>query len=77
MKSNIVYQYLKKETTGNTIFIQADPITLKGSQLIIGKDGTKEFEALELESNFLTDLTDNGFQPASPLEFHILLVGLG
>ena len=76
MKSNIVYQYFKKEEGGETTFIQVDPIRFKGSQLIVAKNGEIEMEEAEFESDIIERLTSDGFVPANALEFHIILNGL-
>jgi hypothetical protein len=76
MKSNIVYQYFKKEQGGKAIFIQVDPIQLRGSQLTFDSNGAMELEELEFGSDVLDNLADDDFLPANALEFHILLNGL-
>ena len=76
MKSNIVHQYFKKEQEGNVIYIQVDPIQLKGHQLTIDKEGGKELEELEFDHGALESLPAIGFRTANALEFHILLNNL-
>ncbi len=76
MKSHIVYQYFKKEVNGKTIYVQVDPIGLKGSQLIVPKKGEPEFEEVEFENDVLDVLVADGFSTANALAFHIILNGL-
>ena len=76
MKSNIVYQYFKKEQRGNITFMQVDPIQLKGAQLTISKNGERDLVELEFGSDVLESLQADGYQHANALEFHILLNGL-
>jgi hypothetical protein len=76
MKSNIVYQYFKREEGGVTTFIQVDPIRFKGSQLIVTKNGEVEIEQAAFEYDIIERLTSDGFLPANALEFHIILNGL-
>jgi hypothetical protein len=76
MKSNIVYQYFKKETTAATIFIQVDTIQLKGSQLTVPKEGDMELEDVDFGADILESLKENGYAPANALEFHLILKGL-
>ncbi len=76
MKSHIVYQYFKKEIEGKTIYMQVDPIGLKGSQLIVPKNGEPEFEEVEFESEVIEALVADGFSSANALAFHIILNGL-
>jgi hypothetical protein len=76
MKSNIVYQYFKKETDESTIFIQVDTIQLKGSQLTVPKEGDMELEEVDFGTNILESLNENGYAPANALEFHLILKGL-
>ena len=76
MKSNIVYQYFKKDINGKIFFLQIDPIQLKGSQLIIEESGEMEMEEMEFEKDFSDHLIANGFHSANALEFHIRLNGL-
>ena len=75
-KSNIVYQYFKKEDKDHTIFIQFDPTRLSGSKLIIESNGEMELEEMEFESDLPRQLNSEGFVVANPLEFHILINGL-
>jgi hypothetical protein len=76
VKSNIVYQYFKKETAQATIIFQVDTIQLKGTQLTIPKSGDMELEEIEFESNILETLQAEGFTTANPLEFHLIINGL-
>ena len=76
MKSNIVYQYFKKEEDGKTIFIQVDTIRLKGSQLTIDEKGEKELEEVDFGTDILESLKENEYSPANALEFHLILKGL-
>jgi hypothetical protein len=76
MKSNIVYQYFKKETNESTIFIQVDTIQLKGSQLTVPKEGDMELEEVDFGANILESLQENGYTAANALEFHLILKGL-
>ena len=76
MKSNIVYQYFKKEEGGKTIFIQVDTIRLKGSQLTIDQKGELELEEVEFGADILESLLANEYAPANALEFHLILKGL-
>jgi len=76
MKSNIVYQYFKREQAGKTIFIQFDSIRLMGSQLTIESNGEMELEEMEFDKALPERLSDEGFSIANALEFHIILNGL-
>jgi hypothetical protein len=76
MKSNIVYQYFKKEESGNTIYIQVDTITLKGTQLTVPKTGDMQLEEVDFGANILESLQENGYTAANALEFHLILKGL-
>jgi hypothetical protein len=76
MKSNIVYQYFKKETAEATIFIQVDTIQLKGSQLTVPKEGDMELEDVDFGADILESLKENGYTSANALEFHLILKGL-
>jgi hypothetical protein len=76
VKSNIVYQYFKKEEEGKTIFIQLDTMQWKGSQLTVPRNGEMELEEVEFEANIIESLTENGYFPANALEFHLIFKGL-
>jgi hypothetical protein len=76
VKSNIVYQYFKKESKEGVVFIQFDPIRLQGSRLTVDKAGDKELEDIEFESDLPDQLLADGYQPANALEYHIILKGL-
>jgi hypothetical protein len=75
-KSNIVYQYFKKESEDHTIFIQYDPIRLSGSKLTVKHNGDMELQESDFESNLPEQLKQEGFELANPLEFHLLINGL-
>ena len=76
MKSNIVYQYFKKEEDGSTIYIQLDTLTLKGAQLTVPKTGNLELGEIDFGANILESLQENGYTPANALEYHLILKGL-
>jgi hypothetical protein len=76
MKSNIVYQYFKKTGNSQTIYIQVDTLTLKGSQLIVPDKGEPTIEEVEFGANILESLVENEYIPANALEFHLILKGL-
>ena len=75
-KSNIVYQYFKKEQGEETIFFQFDPIHASGARLTVHKNGEMELEESKFDLDFPDQLKADGFIEANPLEFHILINGL-
>ena len=75
-KSNIVFQYFKKEEKDHTIFIQYDPIQSKGATLTINSDGEMELEEVEFEGDVVEQLKADGYKEANALEYHILINGL-
>ena len=76
MSSNIVHQYFKKEFDGAKIMVKVNPIQLKGTELVITKDGKVESRDLEFDEDILSDLKEDGFEDASPLEFNLYQSGL-
>jgi hypothetical protein len=82
-ESNIVHQYFKKQFDGFTVMVKVDPIQLKGTEITIEKDRSKEVRHLKFdEAGYLTseeifeDLKSDGFEVASPLEFNLYFSGL-
>jgi hypothetical protein len=75
-KSNIVFQYFKKESKDHTVIIQFDPIRLEGATLTIAATGDMELEEMQFETNLPDQLKSDGYTDANPLEFHILINGL-
>jgi len=75
-KSNIVFQYFKKENKKHSIFIQLDPIRFSGAKLTVLHNGDMELEEMQFESNMEAQLRAEGFLEANPLEYHILINGL-
>ena len=76
MSSNIVHQYFKKELDGLIVLVKVNPIQLKGTELRVNADGKIESRTLEFDEGILDDLTVDGFEEASPLEFNLYLSGL-
>lgn len=82
-ESNIVHQYFKKQFDGFTVMVKVDPIQLKGTEITIEKDGSKEVRHLKFEEAGYTtpeevfeDLKVDGFEAASPMEFNLYYAGL-
>ena len=75
MKSNIVYQYFKKESKQETVYIQYDSIQLKGARLSLIKDELVH-EEVEFTGSAIEDLKADGFIEANALEYHLVLKGL-
>ena len=76
MSSNIVHQYFKKELDGLIVLVKVNPIQLKGTELRVNADGKIESRTLEFDEGILDDLSVDGFEEASPLEFNLYLSGL-
>jgi hypothetical protein len=74
--SNIVHQYFKKDFEGATIIVRVNPIQLTGTELTIGKNGEIEMRELEFDQAIFEDLSADGFQQSSPLEFNLYYSGL-
>lgn len=75
MKSNIVHQYLKKETSEGKVLLQIDPIRGQVQEIILYANGSKEVQQGLLETE-AEQLKREGFEEASPFEFHLHLAGL-
>ena len=82
-ESNIVHQYFKKQFDDFTVMVKVDPIQLKGTEITIEKDGSKEVRHLKFdEAGYSTpeevfeDLKADGFEAASPMEFNLYISGL-
>ncbi len=75
MKSNIVHHYFKKETPEAKILLMIDPIRKRVQEIILYADGASEANEGDLELDDAA-LRSEGFEAASPLEFHLCLAGL-
>lgn len=75
-ENNIVNQYFKKEIEGTKILVKVNPIHFKGTEITIFKDGSSERRELDFDQEIFEDLKEDGFEPASPLEFNLYLSGL-
>ncbi len=75
-ESNIVHQYFKKEIEGAKILVKVNSIHWKGTEITIFPDGNLELRDLEFDAEIFEDLKEDGFDPASPLEFNLYLSGL-
>lgn len=75
MKSNIVHHYFKKETAEGKILLMIDPIRKRVQEIILYPDGSTETNEGDLELDDAA-LRSEGFEDASPLQFHLCLAGL-
>lgn len=82
-ESNIVHQYFKKQFEGFTVIVKVDPIQLRGTEITIEKDGSKETRHLKFdEAGYSTpdqifeDLKADGFEAVGPMEFNLYYSGL-
>jgi hypothetical protein len=74
--NNIVHQYYKKDFGDMKILVRVNPILLKGTEITLLSNGTKELRELEFDENIEDDLKIDGFKTASALEFNLHLMGL-
>jgi hypothetical protein len=82
-ESNIVHQYFKKQFDGFTVIVKVDPYQLKGTEITIEKNGSKEMRNLKFDEagystleEILEDLKADGFESSSPMEFNLYYSGL-
>lgn len=73
---NIVHNYYKKEIDSVKILVQVNPKSYEGQELTVLENGHVSLRELQYDENIAEDLESDGFQPASPLEFHLYLSGL-
>jgi len=74
-ENNIVHQYFKKETEEAKILVRVNPIHLKGTEILVRKDGT-QLRDLEFDAEIFDDLKTDDFVEVSALEFNLYLAGL-
>jgi hypothetical protein len=74
--SNIVHQYFKKDFEDFKVLVKVNPIQFKGSEITVHTKGNIELRELEFDSDIFDDLTADGFEPSSPLEFNLYFSGL-
>ena len=82
-ESNIVHQYFKKQFDDFTVIVKLNPIQLKGTEITIEKDGSKQMRQLKFDEagyssseEIFEDLKADGFEAASPIEFNLYYSGL-
>jgi hypothetical protein len=74
--SNIVHLYFKKEDESGKTLLKVNPIHLTGVEIVVPPQGEAESSEIEVTSEFETDLKEQGFQPASALEFNLYWSGV-
>jgi hypothetical protein len=74
--SNIVHQYFRKAFDEGLILVKVNPVHFRGTELIILPDGTVQSRDLEFDPTIHEDLSADGFEPASALEFNLYHIGL-
>ena len=82
-ESNIVHHYFKKQFDDFIVIVKVDPIHLKGTEITIEKDGSKQMRQLKFDEagyskpeEIFEDLKTDGFEAASPMEFNLYYSGL-
>jgi hypothetical protein len=73
--SNIVHQYFRKESAESLLLVKVNPIQYTAAEILVSSAGT-ELREYELDEEFESELTVNGYQPAGPMEFNLYLSGL-
>lgn len=76
LKSNIVHRYFKKEIDGSKILVKVDPIHLTGTEIWVFKNNTMETRRLYFDDDIWEDLTLDGFEEVSGMEFNLHQSGL-
>ena len=74
--SNIVHQYFRKAFEKETILVKVNPVHFSGTELTILHDGKVKMRELEFDEHINEDLSADGFEPASALEFNLYYSGL-
>jgi hypothetical protein len=74
--SNIVHQYFRKAFSDFTILVKVNPIHLSGIELTILANGKITARELEFDKSIHEDLSTDGFEEASALEFNLYYSGL-
>jgi hypothetical protein len=74
--SNIVHQYFKKEFEDSVVLVKVNPILFTGTEITLLKTGEIEVREMEFDQEIFEDLTADGFQESSPLEFNLYQSGL-
>lgn len=73
---NIVHEYYKRQFDDFTIIVQVNPVSLRGTELTIHKNGEIEKRKLEFDEDIFDDLKEDNFEKSSALEFNLYLKGL-
>ncbi|MBL3658691.1 MULTISPECIES: hypothetical protein [Fulvivirga] len=73
---NVVHNYYKRQFDDFTVLVQVNPVTYKGMELTIHKNGEIEKRKMEFDEEIYDDLAADEFQESSSLEFNLYLKGL-
>lgn len=76
LNSNIVHQYFKKEIDGSKILVKVNPVHLNGLELIVHPNGTLDSREMEFDEAIWDDLSADGFEEVSGMEFNLHISGL-
>ena len=74
--SNIVHHYFRKKLPDVTILVRVNPILYHATEIRISVDGKIQMSEVDSDEGMTADLTANGFEAASALEFNLYLAGL-
>lgn len=72
----VVHQYYKYISPELCLFVQINPITLAGLELLIEPDQILKKTRRQFDENIYEDLAADGFAEATALEFNLYLKGL-
>ncbi|TRX62062.1 hypothetical protein FNH22_01715 [Fulvivirga sp. M361] len=72
----MVHEYFKRNFNGFKVLVQVNPANFSGMELTINNNGTVEKRKMRFDEEIFEDLEEDGFEPASPLEFNLYLKGL-
>lgn len=76
MNSNIVHQYFKKEFEGSKILVKVNPVHLTGQEMIVQNGKMVETRQMAFDEAIWEDLSADGFEEVSAMEFNLHLSGL-
>lgn len=72
----MVHEYFKKEFDDFKILVQINPASLRALELTVESTGQVSKRKLQFDTDIYEDLSVDGFERSSPLEFNLYLKGL-
>jgi hypothetical protein len=72
---DVVHVYFKREFEDHKIIVRVNPVDWSGEEITVYDDGEMFHRKLQFDEDIHDDLSVDGFESSSPLEFNLYLKG--